>query len=73
MQDVDETWMDKLLREGEEKGKRETLLTLLDEKFGPLPETLKARVEALESLDELDGYLKKILTASSLEDLGLDG
>lgn len=29
----------KLLRQGEEKGKRETLLTLVDEKFGSLPET----------------------------------
>ena len=88
VQDVELTWMDKLLRQGEEKGreqgreeglqsglmegKRQTLLTLMHEKFGPLPETLKERVGALESLVELDVYLKRILTASSLEELGLE-
>ena len=89
VQDVELTWMDKLLRQGEEKGreegraeglqsglmegKRQTLLTLMHEKFGPLPETLKERVGALESLVELDVYLKRILTASSLEEMELDG
>ncbi len=76
VQDVDQTWMDKLLREGEEKGvlngKRETLLRLLTQKFGPLPEGATARVEAYESVDELDACLERILMASSLEAMGLD-
>ena len=76
VQDVDQTWMDKLLREGEEKGvrngKRETLLRLLTQKFGPLPEGATARVEAYESVDELDACLERILMASSLEEMGLD-
>ncbi len=69
--------MDKLLREGEEKGvlngKRETLLRLLAQKFGPLPVSVTARVEAEESARELDGWLERILTASSLQELGLGG
>jgi hypothetical protein len=32
-----------------------------------------ARIEALDSLEELDSYLDRVLTAVSLEDMGLDG
>ena len=53
-------------------GKRETLLRLLTQKFGPLPEGATARVEAYESVDELDACLERILMASSLEEMGLD-
>ena len=84
VQDVDETWMDKLLRQGEEKGhkeghrvgwaegKRQTLLTLMERKFGPLPGTVKARVRSIESMDELDSFLERILTATKLEEMQLD-
>ena len=77
MQDVDLTWMDKLLLEGEEKGvlkgKRETLLRLLAQKFGPLSEGVTAHVEAYESVDELDACLERIPTATTLEETGLGG
>jgi predicted transposase/invertase (TIGR01784 family) len=74
VQDVDLTWMDKLLHEGEEKGrlsgKRETLLRLLAQKFGPLPEGITTRIEAFESVEQLDACLERILVASSLEEMG---
>ena len=77
MQDLELTWADKLLREGEEKGvlngKRETLLRLLAQKFGALPEGVTARVEAYESVGELDACLERILTATTLEQIGLGG
>ena len=104
MQDVDQTWMDKLLSQGEKKGreagrqvghevgrqegreegreeelrvgvmegKRQTLLALMDRKFGALPETVAARVRSVESADELDGLLDLILTAENLGDMKLD-
>jgi hypothetical protein len=80
VQDVELTWMDKLLREGEEKGiragvlkgKRETLLRLLANKYGPLPDRTTARVEAMDSADELDACLDRVLTAPSLRELGLE-
>jgi len=76
VQDLELTWADKLLREGEEKGmlngKRDTLVRQLTQKFGPLPEPVTARVEAYESVDELDACLERILTANSLEEMGLD-
>ena len=71
VQDVEMTWADKMKQQGLLDGKRQALSSLLEEKFGPLPEEAAARLQALESEDELDRYLKAILTASSLDDLGL--
>ena len=54
------------------EGKRGTLLRLLTAKFGPLPEATSSRVEALDSLDELDSYFERVLKANSLEEIGLE-
>ncbi len=73
MQDVELTWAEKLMEKGRAvgviDGKREALLRQLAAKFGPLSEVATARVEAIESLDELDGLLERVLTAASLEDM----
>jgi len=67
VQKVKETWSDRMRAEG----KRETLLRLLRAKFGPLaPETIM-KIDAMGSLEELDTYLDRILTAESLEEMGL--
>ena len=84
VQDVDETWMDKLLRQGQEKGreeglrvgvterKRETLLTQMRRKFGPLPAPVTAYVQSIESAEVFDRLLEQILTAATLEEMQLD-
>jgi phosphoglycolate phosphatase-like HAD superfamily hydrolase len=88
VQEVELTWADRLLRQGEEKGlrqgleqglqvgllqgKREALLRVLAAKFGPLPRRVTTRVEAMDSTDELDRCLERAVTASSLEEAGLD-
>jgi hypothetical protein len=54
------------------QGKREALLRVLAAKFGPLPESVTTRVEAMDSTDELDRCLERAVTASSLEEAGLD-
>ena len=79
VQDVELTWADKLLKQGEEKGreagllegKREALLHQLGAKFGPLSEGTTTRVESIDSVSELDDYLERILTARSLQEMGL--
>ena len=85
--DVELTWADKLLKQGEEKGiekgleqgreagllegKREALLRQLGAKFGLLSKGVTAHLDSIESASELDGYLERILTAKSLEEMGL--
>ena len=68
---------EKFHREGREagliEGKRDTLLRQLTAKFGPLsPETI-AKVKALQSAAELDARLELIVSAESLQDMGLEG
>jgi hypothetical protein len=41
-------------------------------KFGPLSDAVVLRVKALESGKELDLYLERLLTAGSLDELGLE-
>ena len=58
--------------EGKIEGKRETLLRLLAKKFGSLSEDVTVHVRALQSVDEIDVYLDRVLTATSLEEMELD-
>jgi predicted transposase YdaD len=62
------TWADRMQLEG----KRNALLRQLSLKFGQLPEEVKARVQAIESPEELDAYLDRILFANSLAEMGLE-
>jgi hypothetical protein len=45
----------------------------LDEKFGSVPETTSQRVQSIESKEELDRLLRKLIHANSLAEMGLDG
>ncbi|MBI1930587.1 hypothetical protein HYR99_40865 [Candidatus Poribacteria bacterium] len=68
-------------RKGREQGRaeetlrsrRDTLLELLQEKFGSIPETAVQRVEVISSVEELRRLLKQLVHASSLAEMGLDG
>jgi len=59
--------------EGMLEGRREALLRQLTTKFGPLPEEITSKVRGVQSLQELDLYLDRVLVAASLEDMGLRG
>ncbi|HEV7670850.1 MAG TPA: DUF4351 domain-containing protein [Thermoanaerobaculia bacterium] len=59
------------LEKGVEQGVRSTLLRLLGRRFGEVPPTVRARVEAIDSLDELGGLTDRILEVKSIEELGL--
>ncbi len=71
MQELELTYFDELELKGVLKGKRETLLRQLTVKFGSLPESVVGKVEALSSVSDLDVYLERLVTANSLEDIGL--
>ena len=78
-QEMEVTWADKMKEEGRQEGrqtglvegKRGTLLRLLAAKFGPLPKETTSRIQTVESLDELDDYFDRALTANSLEEMKL--
>ena len=71
------TWSEKMMEKGRlvglTEGKRETLKHQLTKKFGTIPDKTLARIEALDSLEELDRYLERVLTAESLEAMGFNG
>jgi len=71
------SWQREARAEGVAEGvlasKRETLLAQLDEKFGTVPETTSQRVQSIESKEELDQLLRKLIHANSIAEIGLDG
>ena len=73
MQDVETTYFDRLREEGLLLGKRDGLKRLLAAKFGPLPTAIEARIDAIDSADELDRYFDRALAAGSLDETGLRG
>ena len=61
------TWSDGIALEA----KCDTLLNLLTKKFGPLPEDVIRRVGAIDSLEDADACIERVLTASSLGEMEL--
>jgi len=60
-------------RAGVLKGKRNALERQLKRKFGPLPKETRSRVRALDSPEEVDRYLDRVLDADSLAAMGFEG
>jgi predicted transposase YdaD len=57
--------------EGMQGGARQLLLHLLGKRFGPLPDNVRRRVETITSLDLLTELAERVLSAHSLEEMGL--
>ena len=58
-------------KEGRQEGIREVLLQQIERRFGPLPEEKRHRVEAITSPARLKRLADKILTAKSLQEMGI--
>jgi flagellar biosynthesis/type III secretory pathway protein FliH len=56
------------LEKGLAQGMAESLLLLLEERFGPMPEELRTQVRAA-SPQQLRQWMSKVFTAASLEEL----
>ncbi|MEP7012766.1 MAG: DUF4351 domain-containing protein [Acidobacteriota bacterium] len=65
------TWEEKVEERGKETGMREVILRLLRSRFPTLNGQAIERVEAIHSPDELGSLAERLLTARSLEELGL--
>jgi hypothetical protein len=59
------------LKEGRQEGMRELLLHTIERRFGPLPEEQRRRFDAITSPARLKRLADKILTAGSLDEMGL--
>jgi len=76
-------WHDEIrkeaLKEGRQEGRQEgqvfslrkVLLQLLTQRFGRLPETVRSRVGQIASTTELEKLTRKVLSARSLEEMGI--
>ncbi len=61
------TWADKMMGEGA----RQMLFSLLEDRFGPVPEEVKAKLQRIRSLERLNRLAKKVYTVDSIQDLRL--
>ena len=67
-----ETYFDKLEQRGVVKGMQNILFQLLQTKFGSLPQAVVDKIQKIESESDLTELAKKVVTASSLAELGLN-
>ena len=68
MSTVAEAWVREGEARGRAEGKAETLLRLLQRRFGPVPGNARARV-AVGSAAEIDAWLDALLDAQSLTEV----
>jgi hypothetical protein len=59
------------IKEGIVQGMQTLLISLLEARFGPLSEQVRKKVEGIEASEELEALSLKVLTAKSLEEMGL--
>lgn len=67
-------WTLEWKEEGRQEGVQafhDVLLSGIAERFGPVPEPVRLRIEAITEIKELSQMAKRLLTAVSLADLGL--
>jgi hypothetical protein len=62
-----ETWEDRM----QAQGARKVVLSLLEERFGAVPEEVRNRLEKIRSIDRLTRLAQKAVTAKSLKSLRL--
>ena len=60
-------------QEGVQQGKQSILLQQLIAKFGTLPESVTQEIRAISSEQKLDELSLRVLTANSIDEMGLDG
>jgi len=61
------TWADKMMGEGA----RQMLCSLLEDRFGSVPEEVKAKLQRIRSLERLNRLAKKVYSVESIQDLRL--
>ncbi len=57
---------------GWKEGQRQTLLRLLNRKFGPLPETVVTQTEETDSSAQLTEWLDRLVEVDALDEMGFE-
>jgi hypothetical protein len=78
---IEQRWEDELLARGEARGElrgrlhgqQTALRVLLEDQFGPLPESVVRRIEEIEDPDQLNTLIRRAPHVHSVEELGLTG
>jgi hypothetical protein len=65
------SWVERLMMIGLLEGKRATLLRQISVRFGYPPEEIVWKIRRLNSLEELDTYLERVVRVRTLDDMGL--
>ena len=72
--DSEERGEERGIQIGEERGQRraeqQTLIRLLQRKFGPLPESVTSEIQATMNFERLEQWLDQVLDANSLQEMG---
>jgi predicted transposase YdaD len=70
------TWREQLVQEGRQEGRQEgavlamraAVLSSLEERFAPVSEEWRRRVETIEAPSALDALLRRVITAADAEE-----
>ena len=57
-------------KRGQRQAEQQTLIRLLQRKFGPLPESVTSEIQATTNFERLEHWLDQVLDANSLEEMG---
>lgn len=68
---LEETWVERALREGRQEGKHELLLYLLNQKFGNLPEGLLQQLKQITDDEIIHLLSRQVLFVDTLAELKL--
>jgi hypothetical protein len=64
-----------LIEQGRQLGvigaKQETLIDQMQLKFGVLPQAIVERVQSITEVDQLQTFLRRVITTDRLEEMGL--
>ncbi len=66
-------WIEDGIQQGLQQGKQALLIQQLMAKFGELPQSVTEQIHGMTTEEELDQLGIRLLTADSLEEIGLNG
>jgi hypothetical protein len=69
--DMERVRADQLVAEEAVRSRRQILLNLLRQRFGNLPQGIVAAIEANKIIGELDGWIARIMTSATLDEIGI--